>query len=89
MRPLSNQLTCNGCRDARSVRPSPLKRDVYPTIVKTTNAVTFDTTDAQIVRPYNGYTSPLIALTSNLYSSPRQKIGKRQGGKKKFFGLMI
>ena len=58
------------------MRPSPLKRDVYPTIVKTTNAVTFDTTDAQIVRPYNGYTSPLIALTSNLYSSPRQKIGK-------------
>ena len=30
------------CRDARSVRPSPLKHD----------AVTFDTTDAQTVRPY-------------------------------------
>ena len=36
------------CRDARAVRPSPLKP---------TAAVTFDTTDAQIVRPYKGYSS--------------------------------
>lgn len=54
--------TCNPCRDARECLagrcPSPLKP---------TNAVNFDTTDAQIVRPYKGLHVPCVP--TNRYSS--------------------
>ena len=93
MRPSPNDGTCNSCRDARSVRPSPLKP---------TDAVTFDTTNAQATR---------FALTQRTHRScvptavtrpipprphirgnlrfPREEFLIRHGGMKKFFRTSI
>ena len=62
------------CRDARSVRPSPLNHD----------AVTFDTTDAQIVRPYTATsrfapTDALIVLpygVTSVFSTSKCNLGR-------------
>ena len=44
--------TCNGCRDARLVRPFSNQ----PGRIQNLTQSRFDTTDAQIVRPYTRYT---------------------------------
>ena len=70
VRPLHQSKTSNSCRDAQSVRPSPLKP---------TAAVTFDTTDAQIVRPYKGYSSRASLHFATRQMGYKSLLGRKSG----------